>query len=344
MTFDFKQIIDNISNIEGLENTTILKTLKEFEKYLIENAVKGDTGERGPQGPTGPEGPAGPRGPKGESGAALNSFEFTPDTNGASYSDEQMTMTGKLRFSILVNGQPQYTTINATIKTNITGSEDIIFDANEDGTAIEIHLDNEVRNKLAKALVTPMSAPTSTELVGINSNNAQIGIAIGEGLTLLNNTLSASGGGGTSDGLSVKMLEFNNADALVNKLVEITNTNPTGLLKLSIKSQSAKTAQFSGFTMSTSGVSAFTSSSRTQMFGDYWLDFLPSRKDSSNNFVFTNANQYYDYNITTTLKLTRGSGNYVDYTAVLTTRDTIATCGQDYFSASDVTFRLYYIE
>lgn len=47
---------DNISNIEGLENNTILKTLQNVIKYVKENAVKGDKGDTGSVGPVGPEG------------------------------------------------------------------------------------------------------------------------------------------------------------------------------------------------------------------------------------------------------------------------------------------------
>lgn len=47
---------DNISNIEGLENNTILKTLQNIIKYVKENAVKGDKGDTGSVGPAGPEG------------------------------------------------------------------------------------------------------------------------------------------------------------------------------------------------------------------------------------------------------------------------------------------------
>lgn len=47
---------DNISNIEDLENNTILKTLQNVIKYVKENAVKGDKGDTGSVGPVGPEG------------------------------------------------------------------------------------------------------------------------------------------------------------------------------------------------------------------------------------------------------------------------------------------------
>lgn len=45
-------------------------------------------------------------------------------------------------------------------------------------------------------LVTPMSTPTSDELVGIDTTGAQSRVTIGSGLTLVNGELSAQGGGG----------------------------------------------------------------------------------------------------------------------------------------------------
>ena len=75
---DFQNIIDNVSNIEDLDNVTILKTLKAFEKYIIKNSKQGPKGDTGPAGPMGVQGPQGERGlqgpqglqgPKGETGS-----------------------------------------------------------------------------------------------------------------------------------------------------------------------------------------------------------------------------------------------------------------------------------
>ena len=65
---DFQNIIDNVSNIEDLDNVTILKTLKAFEKYIIKNSKQGPAGQTGPKGSTGPQGPAGATGPQGPQG------------------------------------------------------------------------------------------------------------------------------------------------------------------------------------------------------------------------------------------------------------------------------------
>ena len=41
----------------------------------------------------------------------------------------------------------------------------------------------------------PTTAPTSTKLVGIDTNKAQVNIGIGEGLSLENGNIKATGGG-----------------------------------------------------------------------------------------------------------------------------------------------------
>lgn len=51
-------------------------------------------------------------------------------------------------------------------------------------------------NKINKSLQTPTTAPTSTELVGIDTNKTQVNIGIGDGLAIENGTLKATGGGG----------------------------------------------------------------------------------------------------------------------------------------------------
>ena len=67
---------------------------------------------------------------------------------------------------------------------------------------LKFELDNSITNKLAKALVVPMSAPSKTELVAVNSSNSQTYIEIGEGLLLENGVLKATGGGQSGGGQS----------------------------------------------------------------------------------------------------------------------------------------------
>ena len=51
----------------------------------------------------------------------------------------------------------------------------------------------ELTPKVMRALITPMSAPSKTELVAVDDGNAQTMIAIGEGLSLENGVLTAGG-------------------------------------------------------------------------------------------------------------------------------------------------------
>lgn len=56
----------------------------------------------------------------------------------------------------------------------------------------------EISNKINNSMQLPTTAPTNTELVGINTNKAQTNINIGEGLSLENGTLKATGGKNSS--------------------------------------------------------------------------------------------------------------------------------------------------
>lgn len=70
-----------VSNIEDLDNPTILQTLKAMKQYVVDHAIQGEpgpqgpagatgaTGSQGPEGPQGPQGATGPQGPKGDTGA-----------------------------------------------------------------------------------------------------------------------------------------------------------------------------------------------------------------------------------------------------------------------------------
>lgn len=86
--------------------------------------------------------------------------------------------------------------------SNITGAI-----TNEIGEVVEQV--SELNQEIAKALKTPMAAPAATKLVAVDTSNDQALVSIGEGLTLENNTLSASGGsGGSGKYLHVLNMEF----------------------------------------------------------------------------------------------------------------------------------------
>lgn len=74
----------------------------------------------------------------------------------------------------------------------IKGSDEVVVDVAEDNETLEIHLDNNVSNKINKSLQLPNQTPTATELVAVGSNNAQTMLKIGDGLSVSDGTIKAS--------------------------------------------------------------------------------------------------------------------------------------------------------
>lgn len=69
------------------------------------------------------------------------------------------------------------------------GSESIVIDVDESGNFVEAHLDADIASKIGRSLVTPMSAPPTLSLVGVDASNAQTMIKIGDGLVIENGVL-----------------------------------------------------------------------------------------------------------------------------------------------------------
>lgn len=55
----------------------------------------------------------------------------------------------------------------------LTGTEEIIVDINETNDKVEFHLDNNVSNKINKALQLPVNPPATEKIVAIGTNGAQ---------------------------------------------------------------------------------------------------------------------------------------------------------------------------
>lgn len=87
--------------------------------------------------------------------------------------------------------------IPSSIVLPIKGSESIVIDVSEDGTYIDIHLDANIMSKIERALLLPVTAPASTSLVAVGANNEQSMLTIGDGLSVSDGVISASGGGGS---------------------------------------------------------------------------------------------------------------------------------------------------
>ena len=119
----YKEIIDNVSNIEDLDNTTILKVLEKFSKTIKDFAIE-------------------------QSGLNnLVNVEFIPSDNSATYTGNSVDYLGTLKLTLsdnIIVNKP------CNIKFNIKGSNTIVVDVDEFGNALEIHLDNEVVNNIEK--------------------------------------------------------------------------------------------------------------------------------------------------------------------------------------------------
>lgn len=88
---------------------------------------------------------------------------------------------------------------NETSPENLTsvikGSDTVVVDVAEDKKTVEVHLDAEVTQKIDNSLQAPTQAPTATQIVGVGTNKAQTMLNIGDGLSVENGSLKASGGG-----------------------------------------------------------------------------------------------------------------------------------------------------
>ena len=118
--------------------------------------LEGPKGSTGPQGPVGPQGPQGPIGPQGPAG------------------DVTATQLHEL----------------------IQGSDTVVADLTEDGQHIEIHLDNNITTEIHNSLQKPTTTPSTTQIVAVDNTNAQTMLNIGDGLSVENGSLKASGGTG----------------------------------------------------------------------------------------------------------------------------------------------------
>ena len=145
---------------------------------------------------TGLTGPQGPQGPKGENGVGFNdATNINVINNVITVNNTGINLEQKSEVTTQSNGTFE---INTQSKLPIAGSDTVIVDLAEDGTHANIHLDADIKNKLDKALITPTSTPTATEIVAVDNTNSQTMLSIGDGLSVENGTLKVSGGASSS--------------------------------------------------------------------------------------------------------------------------------------------------
>jgi len=119
---------------------------------------EGETGPQGPQGETGPQGPqgeTGPQGPQGETGPQ--------GPAGAVNIDDSFSTTSE-------------NAVQNKVITNKINEMDGIISANS--------------QRLQRALLTPISAPTQQKIVGIGTDNVQDLINLGSTIQLVDGTLN----------------------------------------------------------------------------------------------------------------------------------------------------------
>ena len=177
-----------------------------------EQGPQGFPGPTGLQGPQGPQGPTGPQGPIGIHGLSGNSIRLSTSTT-ANNTTETMLFNEVVTVSagrstvvegdiiVAINspnapvflvtsipaGSPTYfrVTFYGELKTTsaevnvdtlaelIEGSESVVVDVNEEGTALEVHLDGSITSKINRALLQPLSAPTEDSVVIVTPQNGQ---------------------------------------------------------------------------------------------------------------------------------------------------------------------------
>lgn len=157
----YKEILDNVSNIENLDNVTILKTLEKFGKVIKDFSTQ-QTGIQN-----------------------LVNVEFEPNENSVTYTNGIVDYLGNLKITLADNiivNKP------CSIKFNIKGSETIIVDVDEFDNALEIHLDNDIITTLDFA----KSEMDKSETDGAIVHKEDIEPNIITGLLLANYTLPSS--------------------------------------------------------------------------------------------------------------------------------------------------------
>lgn len=87
---------------------------------------------------------------------------------------------------------------NETSPENLTsvikGSDTVVVDVAEDKKTVEVHLDNNITTEIHNSLQKPTISPANTQLVAVGTNKAQTMLNIGDGLSVENGSLKASGG------------------------------------------------------------------------------------------------------------------------------------------------------
>ena len=230
-------------------------------------------------GLTGPQGPQGPKGEKGADGIGFNSAtNMNVINNVITVDNKGINLEQTTGVTTQSNGTFE---INTQSKLPITGSDTVVVDLATDGTHANIHLNADIKNKLDKALITPTSTPTATEIVAVDNTNSQTMLAIGDGLSVENGTLKVSGGSGNGK-LYVHQINFKPYTTYTNDVTFYiisynSNTLTNQELGNIINTSYSNTFYYS----SISSTPYTTASTTTELYIPQWLSY----NVGANNFT-----------------------------------------------------------
>lgn len=151
--------------------------------------------------------PRGDKGATGEAGAEGSAGVGFEDADIISLNDGAINITAddngvNIESSFEVAVGDEILEIPSTMYLPVKGSESIVIDVDESGDFIDVHLDAAILSKINRAVLTPISSIGEFALLGVDTDNLQRFVKLGDGLSynaefgLLSATSSGGGGGG----------------------------------------------------------------------------------------------------------------------------------------------------
>ena len=259
VTLDTAQTITNTKTFE------IDKTWSKFDKDIVTLQYNGDTRISAIIVNTKVQ-----IGSMDNDGTLFRGLEHNPTT-------KETNFTGTLKY----NG------VEVLHKNAIVDSDSIVVGS--DGNNIKFELANTINNKISKALVVPMTAPSATELVAVDDGNSQTMVEIGEGLVLENGVLKSTGGG-SSEGIVVLHENFTTIEGFYNRLVELYDTDKECVISITpTQNISSTTAHAMQITSTTHVPSQLPSA--TVLYAGREYKFKMTEKQS-NKIVLMSCGEY----------------------------------------------------
>lgn len=151
-----------------------------------ERGLQGTPGLRGEIGPQGPQGPVGPQGPQGMPGQVYKVIDILDNTGQLpqpteSIRDNAYIINGCI-YIIMGSGVLEWVNVGTIDPTNFTAgqvitlmqsTDSIIVSLSDDNSKILFNLSDTLLNKISRALLTPMTAPSEDEFVVVGTDNVQ---------------------------------------------------------------------------------------------------------------------------------------------------------------------------